>query len=750
MLSLELNMIKVTSFTRLLLNIVVTMVLFTSVVTSEALASSVGNAEEAMSMDDELAQIQAKIDAYSLEETPESLAELLIRRADILRKLSRSEESLATLEQVRLHAHKHQLTFYTIFADYHEGMLLKDGGKYDQALALFESAAKAFEGIKKYRNQVRALRRASYCLRSKGEYAKAVASAERAIEIAKAHGIDKEIGYALGDLAEVYSNLGLYQEALEYELEQLTYEPIETVTPENRADHFYTFAERYRQLEDYAAAESYFQKALVLDRKLNVPVNIGHSLLKLSQVYIGQDNLEKSLAYAQEGKDVFEAIKIERHIAWAKANIANVYLAKEDFDTAINIYLDAVNQLSAIGNSALLYEVKKSLAQAYLGQNNLDESERIFKDVLAFAQQLDSHHLTVDTLAGLVRTYALRDDFSAAFDYQKKLTEETLKRTQQVNSFRTAKQKYALKTVSKDAEIKILEAQKLQGALQLKEVELQKHTANTVAALMFVVLLIGVYVFYSKRKLANLRQAMLSESIERRNQLFADVSHELRTPLSVLKLQLQALEYGLITDQETTYSKLHDKIAEIDVLIDDIYQIARLEAQILQLDIKPIQLQPWIAQIARDFKGLSSERALKFQQHINISPEAIWVGDNIRLKQSLMNIVRNSVKYTDSPGMTALTAFIEHEQLVIVVEDSAPSIDKRELPKIFQRLYRADGTRGRDHGGSGLGLTIAKSIIELHGGSIRANVSDLGGVQIKIRVPLNCQQNQEKKTNTGH
>ncbi|WP_448548499.1 tetratricopeptide repeat protein [Thalassotalea fusca] len=740
-------MCKDTSLTRILLSIVFTMFMLAPAYTTEVLASTVGNAEEALSMDEELAQIQAKIANNTPQDTPESLAALLIRRADILRKLSRHQESLDTLEQVRLHAHKHQLTFYTIFADYHEGMLLKDGGEYDQALALFESAAQAFERIKKYKNQVRALRRATYCLRSKGEYAKAVASIERAIEIAKEHGIDKEIGYALGDLAEVYANLGLYQEALEYELEQLTYEPIETVKPENRADHFYAFAERYRQLEDYASAESYFQKALALDRQLNVPINIGHSLLKLSQVYIGQGNLEKSLAYAQEGKNVFEATKIERHIAWAKSNIANVYLAKQDYSTAVNIYTDAVNQLSAIGNSALLYEVKKSLAQAYLGQNNLDEAERIFKEVLAFAQQPNSHHLTVDTLAGLVQTYALRNDYPAAFNFQKKLTEETLKRNQQINSFRTAKQKYALKTVSKDAEIKILEAQKLQGALQLKEAKLQKQTANTVTALLFVVLLIGVYVFYSKRRLANLRQAMLSESIERRNQLFADVSHELRTPLSVLKLQLQALEYGLITDQETTYSKLHDKIAEIDVLIDDIYQIARLEAQILQLDIKSIQLQPWMTQIARDFHGLSSERGLKFQQHINISAEAVWVGDHIRLKQSLMNVVRNSVKYTDSPGTTALTAFVEHEHLVIVVEDSAPSIDKRELPKIFQRLYRADGTRSRDHGGSGLGLTIAKSIIELHGGNIRANVSELGGVQIKICVPLDCQQTQKE---AGH
>ena len=118
-------------------------------------------------------------------------------------------------------------------------------------------------------------------------------------------------------------------------------------------------------------------------------------------------------------------------------------------------------------------------------------------------------------------------------------------------------------------------------------------------------------------------------------------------------------------------------------------------------------------------------------------PKDIHVNlDKTKLKQVLVNIVSNSVKYTDKPGVIKLESAIVQGKVHITIEDSAPNIHDKHLSKIFERMYRVDSSRNRETGGTGLGLAICKSLIEAQNGTIMASQSELGGLKITIELPI--------------
>ena len=110
--------------------------------------------------------------------------------------------------------------------------------------------------------------------------------------------------------------------------------------------------------------------------------------------------------------------------------------------------------------------------------------------------------------------------------------------------------------------------------------------------------------------------------------------------------------------------------------------------------------------------------------------------DTIRIRQVLTNLFSNACRYTASPGEIAFTVSIEQNNLICLIEDSSPGLTTTQLNKIFNRLYRADKSRARKHGGSGLGLSICKALISAHSGRITASHSTLGGIKVLVSIPL--------------
>ena len=242
-----------------------------------------------------------------------------------------------------------------------------------------------------------------------------------------------------------------------------------------------------------------------------------------------------------------------------------------------------------------------------------------------------------------------------------------------------------------------------------------------------------------EKKNAEAYATRVEKLLENKTQLLADVSHELRTPLSVLKANIEAMEDG-INQREESYPVIHRKLHQIDRLIQDIYFISKSDIQQLTLYVEPVLLSELTDELMSSFRRLAKEKGLQLNMNHTLtnddSNDMTIEGDWQRLIQLFGNLLQNSLDYTDCGGKINLSALAVRSGIEVTVQDSAPGVPKLEHSKLFERLYRKESSRNRATGGSGLGLSICKAIIEAHHGTIAIASSPLGGLAITSWLPL--------------
>jgi two-component system, OmpR family, sensor kinase len=221
----------------------------------------------------------------------------------------------------------------------------------------------------------------------------------------------------------------------------------------------------------------------------------------------------------------------------------------------------------------------------------------------------------------------------------------------------------------------------------------------------------------------------LERAFTRQRDFVSDASHELRTPLAVLRAQAELLDRE--TDEERRHAgtaTLLRRLDELDRLVADMLTLASAEAGQL-VEPRPIDLDEYFEDLRRDLP-LFGERDFR------VNPVAgILNADADRLTQVLRNLVRNAVAHTESGDRIDVDAHAAGDHLLLDVSDTGPGIPADELEHVFERFRRLDESRSRDRGGAGLGLAIARAIVEAHGGSIHAESPPGHGATFRIDLP---------------
>jgi signal transduction histidine kinase len=227
----------------------------------------------------------------------------------------------------------------------------------------------------------------------------------------------------------------------------------------------------------------------------------------------------------------------------------------------------------------------------------------------------------------------------------------------------------------------------------------------------------------AQQLLASEREALAeAERMSRqKDEFLATLSHELRTPINAIIGWTQMLREMRLPDQ--TRAKALDTVqrnAQIQAqLIDDLLDMSRIVAGKGRLDLRRLELNEVIDSALNVVRPSASERNLLLQT--TVAPNLPRVnGDAERLQQVLCNLLTNAIKFTPEGGRIEVAATIAHGAVELAVKDSGVGIEREFLPYVFERFRQADASTTRAHGGLGLGLSIAKSLIELHGGTIRA------------------------------
>lgn len=224
----------------------------------------------------------------------------------------------------------------------------------------------------------------------------------------------------------------------------------------------------------------------------------------------------------------------------------------------------------------------------------------------------------------------------------------------------------------------------------------------------------------------------LDQRRDRERQLLADIAHELRAPLTVLQSSLEALEDGMYQGTPERYRQLGQEVKGLTVLVADLRLLSLADAGTLPLARSEHDLGDLAASLVTGMQVLADAR--KVQLIARTAPALVEV-DAPRMQQVIRNLLDNALRHTPSGGEVEVEVVRSGDRQTLTVTDTGPGLPPGEEDQVFERFYRTDAGRSREDGGTGLGLAIVRSIVALHGGTVKAENSAAGGARFRVELP---------------
>jgi histidine kinase len=233
----------------------------------------------------------------------------------------------------------------------------------------------------------------------------------------------------------------------------------------------------------------------------------------------------------------------------------------------------------------------------------------------------------------------------------------------------------------------------------------------------------------------------MAETLEQtelmRRHLMADVTHELRTPLTSIKGYMEGLIDGVLPAEAETYQQIYHEADRLGRLVNSLQELSRVEAHAYQLSCRSVGISELIERVAARLRPQFEEKEIRLKLTLPPDLPHVWA-DEDRLSQVLINLIGNALQYTPSGGEVAVMVAVDTAKLQLTVRDTGIGLAASHLPHVFTRFYRVDKSRSRASGGSGLGLTIAKHLVEAHGGEIWvASEGEGQGCTFGFTLPIN-------------
>lgn len=301
-------------------------------------------------------------------------------------------------------------------------------------------------------------------------------------------------------------------------------------------------------------------------------------------------------------------------------------------------------------------------------------------------------------------------------------------------------------TIATDTPVRVLtEPVRVRGQMVYLQVVGDRTTeVRTLTVLVIVLVVGGVFALliavgagagFASRALVPIRRSLVAqrEALRRQREFAADASHELRTPLAVIRASVDDLERHRsepVVAVGSALTDIRDEVDHLTSMVDDLLLLARSDSGALELERIPVDLGDVASDGASSLAVVATERGVT----VTVDPEPAEVsGDPARLRQLVMILVDNAVRHAPSGGHVSVQVRSDGSEATLVVDDDGPGIAPDDLPRVFDRFYRAAGAPGE---GTGLGLAIAAWIVERHDGRIEAANRPAGGARLTARIPL--------------
>ncbi|KZN49937.1 hypothetical protein N476_17735 [Pseudoalteromonas luteoviolacea H33] len=571
----------------------------------------------------------------------------------------------------------------------------------------------------------------AWALRYQAKYSEAEQVIKDAISLVAPIEDKARLATYYNQLGVIYDYMGSLQLALRFHERSLNIQR-QLQNQQGISNSLYNIGEIYRDLEKYPQALQHFKQALEVDKALGDPIHIANSHGKMSQVHLQLGEIPEALSHSQEGIELARASWANSDLAWQLSILANIYVAQEALTQALVTAKEALTLAIEAKAKRTEHTVRIVMIEIWLAQSQYESALSEIEWVLDLPDIGTSYRAT------LYRYQAQALQALGQYKYAVQSLESFIEsRTQlyhDLDKQQALTMQQNVEFIRQEQALKLIQNEQALAQATLENLKLQRGMG---ASLLLCFMAIGIYIYKrqkQKQQFVELEADMMAQSLTQKNRLLADVSHELRTPLAALKLTVEAMQHNIEPDPVKGFVKIQKKISHLDNLIKDIYQSAQFDNDAMVLDKQPVDVSVLLQEIVEEFQPMyaTKQQSLAFSEDVD---STLFELDAARIRQVIFNLLRNSHFYTSADGQTRVMLTMNKKGLTISTEDSFPGVASEDLEKIFERLYRCEGSRSRDHGGSGLGLAICQQIVQAHGGSISAAHSALGGVAITLHIP---------------
>ena len=249
--------------------------------------------------------------------------------------------------------------------------------------------------------------------------------------------------------------------------------------------------------------------------------------------------------------------------------------------------------------------------------------------------------------------------------------------------------------------------------------------------------------YLREKDLEKVNQELVTTELAK-EEFISMVSHELKTPLTPLKMYVEMFLTtnrlgGLNEKQLKAMNKIHHSVSKLELLINDIFDVYKLDIGRLKLNKKPIEVTRLVQENISELEPITKDKQIKFKAEIIPQAKLSVICDSKRIEQVISNLVKNSVDFVpEKGGKITIRAEVDetYQNVMFTVEDNGIGIPLEKMDNLFKTFYQVDTTLARKHGGTGLGLVICKGIIESHGGKIWIDRNFMHGTSIKFTLPI--------------
>ena len=233
-------------------------------------------------------------------------------------------------------------------------------------------------------------------------------------------------------------------------------------------------------------------------------------------------------------------------------------------------------------------------------------------------------------------------------------------------------------------------------------------------------------------KSINNLSAKLEEQENLRKRLTTDISHELRTPLTSIQTHLEAMIDGIWEPDTERLNSVNEEVIRLTNLVNQLQNLAKFDSEKSKLNLAKVNVKNLIMNVVYNNQGKALEKNINIECDLESIDSYL---DKDKISQVIVNLLSNAIRYTNNGGKIFISSYKENNNLKIQFKDNGIGIPKENIKYIFERFYRVDESRSKNTGGIGVGLTIVKSIIDLHQGTIEVRSELNKGSEFIVILP---------------